>query len=200
MKKYLFIIFLFLGVAVNALAQKEMSISGTVTDATGEPLVGASVTVKDVAGLGAITNIDGQYKIKAKEYQTLVFSYVGFSTQEVVLKGDKSVINIKLEEDKANALDDVVVTAMGTQKKLTVTGAISNVEMGDLKHYSTSPVTCRVSWLSSHLVSLVRTPLSSGFVVCPRSEQETLPTFSLMVSSATISMISTLRISSRSQY
>ena len=114
MKKYLFIIFLFLGVAVNALAQKEMSISGTVTDATGEPLVGASVTVKDVAGLGAITNIDGQYKIKAKEYQTLVFSYVGFSTQEVVLKGDKSVINIKLEEDKANALDDVVVTAMGT--------------------------------------------------------------------------------------
>ena len=141
MKKYLFIIFLFLGVAVNALAQKELSISGTVTDATGEPLVGASVTVKDVAGLGAITNIDGQYKIKAKEYQTLVFSYVGFSTQEVVLKGDKSVINIKLEEDKANALDDVVVTAMGTQKKLTVTGAISNVEMGDLKHYSTSNLT-----------------------------------------------------------
>lgn len=131
---------MFLGITLNALAQ-DITVSGTVTDAMGEPLVGASVTVKDVVGLGAITNIDGQYKIKARQYQTLVFTYVGFVPQEVVIKGDKPVINIKMQEEKANSLDDVVVTAMGTQKKLTVTGAISNVEMGDLKHYSTSNLT-----------------------------------------------------------
>ncbi|MGN0069818.1 MAG: SusC/RagA family TonB-linked outer membrane protein [Prevotella sp.] len=141
MKKYFLIIFMFLGMAVNALAQEELTITGTVVDETGEPLIGASITVKDAAGLGAITNVDGEYKIKVKQFQTLQYTYVGYLPQEIIVKGDKTVINVTMKEEAVNALDDVVVTGMGTQKKLTVTGAITNVDMGDLKHFSTSNLT-----------------------------------------------------------
>lgn len=63
-----------LGVAANALAQEELVITGTVTDANGEPIIGANVSRKDDPGLGAITNYEGKYKITAKQYQTLVFT------------------------------------------------------------------------------------------------------------------------------
>jgi hypothetical protein len=124
------------GVSLYAQAQK---VTGTVHDAkTGEELIGVSVVVKDVKGLGVITDIEGNYKIKVRQYQTLVFSYIGYKPQEVLVKGDRQVINVTLEEDTKNAVDEVVVTGMGTQKKLTVTGAVTNVNMGDLKHYSSS--------------------------------------------------------------
>ena len=128
-----------LGTAVGAFAQQEMEITGTVTDgSTGEPLIGVSVTVKNVPGLGVATDIDGNYTIKVKEFQTLVFSYIGYETVEELIKGGKTRIDIVLKEEKLNAVDEVVVTAMGTQKKLTVTGAVTNVDMGDLKHFSSS--------------------------------------------------------------
>lgn len=127
-----------LGVAANALAQEELVITGTVTDANGEPIIGANVSRKDDPGLGAITNYEGKYKITAKQYQTLVFTYIGFKKVEVLLKDTKTTIDVKMQEEVQNAVDEVVVTAMGTQKKLNVTGAITNVNMGDLKHYTSS--------------------------------------------------------------
>lgn len=138
MKKYLFMLVVMLSVAVGAVAQDIMEVTGTITDTKGEPLIGATVTVKDQAGLGSIANIDGIYKIKVKQYQTLVFSYMGFKTKEVLLKNATKRLNVKMEEDVANALEEVVVTGLGKQKKLTVTGAVTNVEMGDLKHYTSS--------------------------------------------------------------
>lgn len=127
-----------LGLTISAWAQNAMEVVGTVTDATGEPIIGANVTIKDASGLGAITDIDGNYKIKVKEYQTLLFSYIGFETVEQLVKPGMSRIDIKLAEEKVNAVDEVVVTGMGTQKKLTLTGAVTNVNMDDLKHYNTS--------------------------------------------------------------
>ncbi len=124
-----------------AQAQRELTITGRVTDASGEGIIGASVIVKDSKGLGTITDFDGNYSIKVQEFRTLVFSYIGLKTQEVLVKGDKTTINVVMEEDVQNAIDEVVVTGMGTQKKLTVTGAVSNVKMEDLKHYSTSNLT-----------------------------------------------------------
>ncbi|MBP5507316.1 MAG: SusC/RagA family TonB-linked outer membrane protein, partial [Prevotella sp.] len=137
MKKYIVMLLMML-CASGAWAQSELEITGTVTDEKGEPLIGVSVVVKDVNGLGVITDIDGHYKIKAKQYQSLVFTYIGFKPQEVLLKGDKTVINITLQEDSKNIIDEVVVTGMGTQRKLTVTGAVTNVNMDELKHYSSS--------------------------------------------------------------
>ena len=141
MKRYLTILLLMLGTAITAVAQNDITITGRVIDQTGEPIIGGSVVVKDAKGLGTITNYDGEYTIKVQQYRTLVFSYIGYKTQEVIVKGDKTRIDITLLEDVKNAVDEVVVTGMGTQKKLTVTGAVTNVQMADLKHYSTSNIT-----------------------------------------------------------
>ena len=112
-----------------------------MTDAAGEALIGVSVTVKDAKGLGTITNIDGKYNIKIQQYQTLVFSYIGYKPVSVLVKGDKKVIDVQMSEEKTNAIDEVVVTGLGTQKKLTVTGAITNVDVSQMKQFPSSNFT-----------------------------------------------------------
>ena len=105
--------------AGSAFAQDQQSIievTGTVTDEQNEPLVGVTVTVKDQVGLGAITNIDGVYKIKIPQYSNLVFSYIGMETQTVFVKTQKTV-NVVLKQSKENVLDEVAVTGTGVQKK-----------------------------------------------------------------------------------
>ena len=93
-----------------------------------EPLVGVNVTVKDKPGLGAITDINGRYKIKTEEFSRLVFSYIGFDTQEVLVKR-QNLVNISMKESEAKEIDEVVITGTGAQKKLTVTGAVTNVDV-----------------------------------------------------------------------
>ncbi len=127
-----------IGIAVSAVAQEQIEVVGTVTDANGETIIGATVSVKDAPGLGAITDIDGNYKIKVKVHQTLVFTYLGYNSVEKVVTPGTTRVDVQLSEEKINAVDEVVVVGMGTQKKLTVTGAITNVNMDDLKHYNTS--------------------------------------------------------------
>ena len=139
MKKYLLMIVLLVSSALNLLAQQE-EVTGKVLDAQGEPLIGVNVTIKDASSLGSITNVDGVYKIKVKPYQTLVFSYIGYQNVEVLFKDNNKTINVQMKEEKVNAIDEVVVTGLGTQKKLTVSGAVTNVNMEDLKHQSTSSI------------------------------------------------------------
>lgn len=140
MRRFLAIFALLLTISATALAQKAMEVTGKVVDTAGEPLPGASIIIKDSKGLGAVTDMDGNYKIKVNQYQTLVYSYVGFDSKEVLVK-NQSVIDVTLKESSNNAIDEVVVTGLGTQKKLTVTGAITNVDVGEMKHYSTSNLT-----------------------------------------------------------
>uniref|UniRef100_UPI0036F2DA2B SusC/RagA family TonB-linked outer membrane protein n=1 Tax=Segatella oris TaxID=28135 RepID=UPI0036F2DA2B len=140
--KKLFILFwMSYCIVFNALAQEQLNISGTVTDAAGEALIGVSVTVKDAKGLGTITNIDGKYNIKIQQYHTLVFSYIGYKPVSVLVKGDKKVIDVQMSEEKTNAIDEVVFTGLGTQKKLTVTGAITNVDVSQMKQFPSSNFT-----------------------------------------------------------
>ena len=75
-----------LWVAINALAQQKISVSGIVTDENKEPVIGANVSVKDVPGLGTITDLNGRYVIKVEPYNRLVFSYIGYQSQEVLIK------------------------------------------------------------------------------------------------------------------
>ena len=140
MKRYFILLIALLALSATTFAQNEIEVSGTVSDETGEPLLGANVVVKDVAGLGVITDINGAYKIKMKEYQTLIFTYIGYQPQEILVKGDAKVINVVLKEEKFSAVDEVVITGMGAQKKISVTGAVTNVQMEDLKHYNTSNI------------------------------------------------------------
>ena len=141
MKKLFILFWMSCCIVFNALAQEQLNISGTVTDAAGESLIGVSVTVKDAKGLGTITNIDGKYNIKMQQYQTLVFSYIGYKPVSVLVKGDKKVIDVQMSEEKTNAIDEVVVTGLGTQKKLTVTGAITNVDVSQIKQFPSSNFT-----------------------------------------------------------
>ena len=141
MKKLFILFWMSCCIVFNALAQEQLNISGTVTDAAGEALIGVSVTVKDAKGLGTITNIDGKYNIKMQQYQTLVFSYIGYKPVSVLVKGDKKIIDVQMSEEKTNAIDEVVVTGLGTQKKLTVTGAITNVDVSQMKQFPSSNFT-----------------------------------------------------------
>lgn len=125
------------GFSTAVCAQESITVTGTVTDTKGEPMIGVNITVKDVPGLGTITDIDGQYRIKMDAYNRLIFTYIGFESVEVQVK-DQRVVDVEMVEAEASVLDELVVTGMGTQKKITVTGAVTNVDVGSLKRYSSS--------------------------------------------------------------
>ena len=139
MRHFLITYILLLSCSISIWAQETVVITGIVTDAQKEPLVGVNVAVKDAPGLGTITDINGKYKIKVEPYQRLVFSYVGFDKTEVLIK-EQRVINVSLKEAQASSLDEVVITGTGVQKKLTVTGAITTVNVSDLTHTSNGNV------------------------------------------------------------
>ena len=91
-----FITICLLLVSVSLFAQeKTIEVTGVVTDTNKEPLVGVNVTVKDKPGLGAITDINGRYKINIEEFSRLVFSYIGFDTQEILVKR-QSLVNVSM--------------------------------------------------------------------------------------------------------
>ena len=78
MKNFLTITLLLFGYCIHAFSQQEVEITGTVTDTNKEPLIGVNITVSEMQGLGTITDINGNYKIKMEPYRKLVFSYIGF--------------------------------------------------------------------------------------------------------------------------
>lgn len=132
MKNYLLICLLLLGFSVCALAQENVIVTGVVTDMNNEPLIGVNVFVSNMPGLGVVTDLEGKYSIKMPPYQTLVFSYVGFERVEVLIK-EQRVVNVTLKESEDLLIDEFVVTATGPQQKISVTGAITNVEVEELK-------------------------------------------------------------------
>lgn len=101
----------------HAFAQVK-KISGTVTDSSGEPLIGASVFVVGT-NRGASTDMDGRYTIEAKSNDKVRFSYIGYKTKTVKIE-NRTVINITLEEDNT-VLDEVVVIGYGTMDKKELT-------------------------------------------------------------------------------
>ena len=118
--------------ATTALAEK-IIVSGTVVDSNKEPLIGVNVTVKDVPGLGTITDIEGHYRIEIDLYSTLLFSYIGFDTYKVLVKDNMKVVNVQMKESSNNVIDEVVITGTGAQKKISVTGAITTVGVKELQ-------------------------------------------------------------------
>lgn len=130
---------LLLVIPIAVLAQQTITVKGTVIDTQGEPMIGVNITVKDVAGLGTITDINGNYSIKMEPYHRLLFTYIGFESVEVLVKEQRTV-NVTMKESAASELDEVIVTGMGSQKKLTVTGAVTNVNVEELKRFPTSNI------------------------------------------------------------
>ncbi|UZD23977.1 TonB-dependent receptor [Algoriphagus halophytocola] len=116
--------------ASNIAVQKEVEVTGTVLDAQGLPLPGVSVILKGTT-TGVATDLDGRYSLTVPGPESvLVFSFIGFNTQEVTV-GNQSSINITLTENLAN-LDEVLVVGYGVQKRGTITGAVGEVKADDL--------------------------------------------------------------------
>ncbi|MEP2023726.1 MAG: TonB-dependent receptor [Reichenbachiella sp.] len=122
----------------STLAQSS-SVSGTITSSSdGQGLPGVNVVVKGTTE-GTITDLDGAYSIEVESGATLVFSSIGFETQEIPV-GSRSTIDISLVED-VQQLGEVVVVGYGTQKKSDLTGAISSVKGDEIRKFSSnSPV------------------------------------------------------------
>ena len=135
MRNVILLFLLIVGWTTTVYAQNEqetIEVTGIVTDPKNEPLIGVNVTARNMPGFGAITDINGRYKIKVPNYSYLIFSYVGFTKQEIFIK-DKKIINIVMAETKETVIDEVVVTGTGAQKKVTVTGAVTTVDVSQLR-------------------------------------------------------------------
>lgn len=111
-------------------SQNSHRISGTVVDAVGEAIIGATVIVKGTSN-GTATDINGEFKLTAPSGGTLSVSYIGYVPQELKI-GNKTVFNITLNED-TKTLEEVVVVGFGKQKKESVIGAIQSVKSEDIK-------------------------------------------------------------------
>ena len=118
------------------LIYAQMEIGGTVVDDSNEPVIGATVMEKGTAN-GAVTDLDGNFKLKVQEGATLVISYIGYATVE-----QKAANNMKVQlKENAKELNEVVVTGYQTQRKADLTGAISVVNVNDLaKHNENNPI------------------------------------------------------------
>lgn len=106
-----------------AFAQQK-TVSGTVVDQSGAPLIGVNVVVKGTT-TGIITDVDGNYSLSVSANSTLVFSYIGYKTQEIAV-GNQVKINVTMQEE-SEQIEEVVVVGYGSQKKVTVTGAVASV-------------------------------------------------------------------------
>lgn len=123
---------IFVLLLLATVVHAQQAVRGTVTDAaTGEPLIGATVTIKNTTS-GTVTEVDGSYELRLENKEaTLVFSFTGYTTQEVAT-GGRPEVNVQLEAN-STLLDEVVVVGYGVQKKSVVTGSISKVKAADLK-------------------------------------------------------------------
>ena len=149
MKKQLFSMLLCLGAVGGAaicplptfaaVAQNQtIKVKGQVVDENGEPLIGATVRLKDAA-TGVITDFDGNFSIDCKSNATLIVSYMGYKTREIAVRGRAALEPIELTSD-TNVLDQVVVVGYGVQKKADLTGSVSIVNADELKKVSNSNI------------------------------------------------------------
>ena len=134
--------------ASTAASAQEKTVTGTVTDALGDPLIGATVLVQGTSN-GVITDIDGRYSIQATPENTLDFSYVGMVKQAVKV-GSQSVINVQMKDD-SQMLAETVVIGYGSAKKRDLTGSITNIKGDEIAN---KPVVNPVSALQGKIAGV----------------------------------------------
>ena len=123
---------------VSAMAQSDLTAAGLVMTENGEAIIGATVSIKEVPGKGVVSDLDGHFKVEGiKANQTLQVTYIGYKTYKMKVTKTDERMRIILKEDIGN-MDEVVVVGQGTQRKISVTGAITNVEAKDLHVPATS--------------------------------------------------------------
>lgn len=111
------------------LQQSKIQLTGNVKDSFNEPLIGVSITIKGTTQ-GTITDVDGNYSLTVTKGDVLIYSYVGYVSQEIEV-ASQSNINVRLLED-TQAIEEVVVVGYGTQKKVNLSGSVSSVNIGEM--------------------------------------------------------------------
>lgn len=132
--------FILVFVSMSAYAQS-LTVTGKVIDSEGYEVIGGSVTIKGAAGVGTVTDVNGNYSLKVNDASkdVLVFSYVGMTSQEVKVDG-RSVIDVTLKAD-AVMLEEVVAIGYATVKRKDLTGSVASVNSKELSKVSTSDIT-----------------------------------------------------------
>ena len=156
------LISILLGLFTTQSFAQNITITGTVKDQSGEPLIGVNVMEKGTTN-GSITDMDGKYSVSSTGKKTiLVFSYIGYISQEIPV-GNRKTINVTMKED-TEELEEVVVIGYGTAKKKDLTGAISRVKTEKLETEAPRSVktccvpvlpVCRFQWLQMPPVPLI---------------------------------------------
>ncbi|RFZ86057.1 TonB-dependent receptor [Mucilaginibacter terrenus] len=130
-----------------AVAQTSGQITGRVTDATGQGLPGVTVRIKESTGTtGAVTDVNGRYRIAAASGNTLVFSFIGFTPQEIRV-ADQEVIDVQMRDD-ARSLNEVVVIGYQSVRKRDLTGAVSSISPTEANRVSANNVAESLQGLS----------------------------------------------------
>lgn len=118
--------------------QEPIQIAGIVLDEHGDPLPGANISVKGKEKTGTITDMDGNFSMKSLAPKTtLIVSFMGYKSKEIVVTQTDKKMRISLEPD-SESLDEVVVVGMGTQRKVSVVGAVTSVNPAAISAPSTS--------------------------------------------------------------
>ena len=138
--------FLFLLITAMPAVAQVRQVTGRVTDGTGQGLPGVTVKLKETAGTGAVTDLNGRYTIAASAGNTLTFSFIGFATQEIRV-ADQQVIDVQLRDD-ARALNEVVVIGYQSVRKRDLTGAVSTVSPAEANRTTSSSVVESLQGLS----------------------------------------------------
>ncbi|MEQ3277622.1 SusC/RagA family TonB-linked outer membrane protein, partial [Bacteroides thetaiotaomicron] len=138
MKKYILLSLFFCTASILMGQEKKLTISGHVFDENNESLPGVSVYLKDRAGVGTSTDVDGAFKLSAQKGDMIIFSFIGYKKKEHIALKDEKDLKIILKND-AQQMDEVVITGMGTkEKKVNLTGAVTNVDISQIQTPATS--------------------------------------------------------------
>ena len=117
-------------VTISQQVRTKIQVNGTVTDATGEPLIGATVLEK-ASGNGTITDVDGNFSLAVPSDAVLSVSYIGYKPQDIVVNG-KTTFNVVLEDD-SEKLEEVVVVGYGVQRKVNLSGSVDQINAKQLE-------------------------------------------------------------------
>ena len=134
-------------VALPAYAQQYVTVTGTVTDAFDEPIIGASVVVNDNSRYGTVTDVDGKFSLRVPEGKKIKVSYIGYQTQVVANLNNPTIV---LMEDQ-NTLEDVVVVGYGALKQKNVTGVVEVISPEEIRDLSVTSLSEALIGLSPSL-------------------------------------------------
>lgn len=141
-----------MNVSASSLQADKFKVSGIVKDATGEPVIGASVVEKGTTN-GTVTDLDGNFNLSVASNSTIVISFIGYSDQEFHISKDNMVLNVNLKED-TEMIDEVVVVGYGVQKKENLTGSVAAVNFKDV---ASMPVANTANMLQGRLPGVMLT-------------------------------------------